>query len=97
MTAGTVLGVLYAAASAFFNGSFGAFAKAEPIKRARVSPLHFNFWVSVGLIVSTLPLLANDRVRLLTAQRSSCGHACQARLRNNCLRITSLLDHIHSY
>ena len=62
MSGATVLGVLLAAASAFFNGSFGALSKVEAIQRAGVTPLHFNSWVAVGLILSTLPLLAVDQV-----------------------------------
>jgi glucose uptake protein GlcU len=62
MSGATVLGVLLAAASAFFNGSFGALSKVDAIQRAAVTPLHFNSWVAVGLILSTIPLLAVDQV-----------------------------------
>jgi hypothetical protein len=65
-----VLGVVLAIASALFNGSFGALSKVEAIQRAAVTPIHFNSWVAVGLIVSTLPLLAFAQVS------SAAGAAC---------------------
>lgn len=67
MSGATVLGVLLAAASAFFNGSFGALSKVEAIQHAAVTPLHFNSWVAVGLILSTIPLLAVDQVMSASA------------------------------
>ena len=56
-------GVLLAALSAFFNGTFGVLAKLPPVQRAHVSPLHFNFWVAQGLVISSVPLWLKYHVR----------------------------------
>jgi len=63
--AGTLLGIALAVLAAFFNGTFGVLPKFEAVHKANVSPLHFNAWVSVGLILSSLPLLAVRQVRAL--------------------------------
>jgi hypothetical protein len=80
MSGATVLGVLLAAASACFNGSFGALSKVDAIQRAAVTPLHFNSWVAVGLILSTLPLLAVDQASSPACNRphQCCAWTCSS-------------------
>eukprot|EP00884_Botryococcus_braunii_P004675 jgi/Botrbrau1/14208/Bobra.0291s0013.1 len=57
-----VTGVLLAVFSAICNGTYGVLAKVRSVIEAEVATPVFNFWVAVGVFVSTLPLL------LLTAR-----------------------------
>ena len=48
------LGFVLAAASAFFNGSFAALSKLEPVRESNVSPPVFNFFLTLGVAASCL-------------------------------------------
>nr|XP_024374297.1 uncharacterized protein LOC112281708 isoform X1 [Physcomitrium patens] len=51
------IGVFLAILSAVANGSFAVLSKTRSIRRARVSPLIFNFWACLGVLLSSLLLL----------------------------------------
>ena len=53
-------GFLAAIASAVCNGSFGSLSKLPSVQRNEVPSPIFNFWVSSGIILSSIPVYALD-------------------------------------
>ncbi|KAG0629298.1 hypothetical protein M758_1G092300 [Ceratodon purpureus] len=51
------VGVFLALLSAVANGSFAVMSKTRYMRRARVSPLIFNFWACMGVVISSLLVL----------------------------------------
>lgn len=51
------IGVFLAILSAVANGSFAVLSKTRYMRRVRVSPLIFNFWACMGVVLSSLLVL----------------------------------------
>ncbi|KAK9865045.1 hypothetical protein WJX84_010380 [Apatococcus fuscideae] len=55
------LGALWAVLAAFANGTFGVFSKARSVVEGQVHPIVFNWWVAVGVILSSAPFVFHEK------------------------------------
>ncbi|KAK9832669.1 hypothetical protein WJX74_006041 [Apatococcus lobatus] len=55
------LGGLWAVVAAIANGSFGVFSKARPVVENKVHPVVFNFWVALGVVISSAGFIFHEQ------------------------------------
>ena len=68
-------GLLAAVTSAVCNGTFGSLSKLPSVQRNRVPSPIFNLWVSLGIVVSSVPVLLFARQARMHIQVVRRKHA----------------------